>query len=165
MTMMINLPPELEGEYTIRLVNMPTASPGFIICDEDNHYNVYLNSKFTRESNAETAVHELAHAINDDFNNSDPIQTIESRASACRGGVAPPALPPLIRASDLLPKSLPPLGKVAFAEQMTDEVPRSPVSPVHPHHPVPLTPHQTDVLRRCIADLDAFLLFDDPYLY
>lgn len=154
--MMIDLPPELEGEYTVRVIDMPTASPGFVICDEDNHYNVYLNARYTRESNANTALHELTHAINDDFHNADPIQTVESRA-ASHSSHKP--LSPLIRASDL-PKAFPSAagavqGKVAAPTALTDEV-------ASPRSPVPLTPHQTHVLLRCLRDLDA-CFFSDPY--
>lgn len=153
MTMTIDdLPPELEGEYTVRVMDMPTASPGFVICDEENHYNIYLNARYTRESNAHTALHELTHAINDDFNNSDPIQTVESRASACRGAVAPPALPPLLRASDLLRKP----HVAALIKRHVPPVPQTPRSPV------PISPNQFSILMNCIRDLDA-CFFSDPY--
>ena len=148
--MKIDLPPELEGEYTVRVMDMPTSSPGFIICDEGNHYNIYLNARYTRESNAETAVHELIHAINDDFTNAEPIQTVESRASACRGAVAAPALPPLLRARDLLPLQKPsPEGEGGSKSRKRS------------HPSVSLTPRQTAVLLRAINDLDKWM-FSDP---
>ena len=159
--MKIELPPELEGEYTIRVMDLPTSSPGFVICDEDNHYNIYLNARYTRESNAETAAHELAHAINDDFTNADPIQTVESRAASqcfpismgkCPEGAIGRSIPPLLRASDMPRKS-------HVAALIKRHVP--PVPPP-PRSPVPLTPYQSSLLLRCIRDLDA-CFFAYPY--
>ena len=155
----LTIPPELEGEYTVRVIDMPDCSPGFILYDDDDHANIYLNARYNRESNANTADHELAHILNDDFHNTDDIRTVETRAD---GHFVPSKpIPNLIRARDLIPKSLPPLGKVdltknaCIVSSKTDEVHR---------FPRPLSPHQAAVLFRAITDLDA-ILFSDRYDY
>ena len=138
---MKTIPPELEGEYTVRVMDMPVSTPGFVTYDEDDHANIYLNARYSREKNRRTAAHELTHVLHDDIHNADPIQVIESRAD----------LPPLVKASALLP-SLPPLGKVDPAQPETKEVSRP-----------PLTPHQLRAVNTAISTLDRFIFegFDD----
>ena len=82
---------------------------------------------------------------NDDLHNELDIRAVESRHTK--------PLPPLIRASDLLPKSLPPVGKVAQPKAVTEEVP-------HPQAP---SPHQLRVLVAAVAELDKFVFLDNLY--
>ena len=83
---MKTIPPELEGEYTVRVMDMPVSTPGFVTYDEDDHANIYLNARYSREKNRRTAAHELTHVLHDDIHNADPIQVIESRAPVGEGG-------------------------------------------------------------------------------
>lgn len=137
MNQKMTIPPELEGEYTIRVMDMPLTSPGFVMYDDDDHANIYLNAHYNHESNEETADHEMTHIINDDIHNDDDIRTIESRADGITANLK--SIPHLIKASDLLP---PPPSKPKFKP----------------------SPRQLAALRNCISELDTFL-FDDRYEY
>ena len=80
------------------------------------------------------------------------MDTIEARADGT--DIRLRAISHLMRARDLLP-SLPPAGKVAPAQLVTDEVPR-------PSSAAPsLTPRQLAVIRRALAELDNFCLRGD----
>ena len=172
---MTTIPPEFEGEYTVRIVDMPVASPGLVLFDDDDHANVYLNARYNRETNENTADHELIHLLNDDIHNDDDIRTVEARADGLPAPLK--SLPHLIKASDLLPhtKSHPPLGRpqcpenspvdcfqrgragrpfVAPAPLGSDEAPRS---------PAPISPHQAAVLLHAVNDLDDWLFRDTTY--
>lgn len=143
---MTTIPPEFEGEYTVRIVDMPVASPGFVLFDDDDHANVYLNARYNRETNENTADHELIHILNDDIHNSDDIRTVEARADGHTANTTP--LPRLMKARDLLPQSqkLP-----RRSEEVARRVDRA------PRPPVPISPHQAVVLLRAISDLDDWL--------
>ena len=133
---MKTIPHELEGEYTVRVMDMPLASPGFVTFDEDDHANVYLNAHYNHETNLDTCDHELAHVLNDDIHNNDNIRAVETRAD---GSAKLKSIHRLMKASALLP---PPPLKPKYTP----------------------TAHQLNVLRKCISELDAFL-FDDRYEY
>ena len=135
MNQMKQIPPELEGEVTVRVMDMPVSTPGFVTYDEDDHACVYLNARYTREKNRRTADHELTHVINDDIHNADPIRAIESRAD----------LPPLVKARDLLP-------------HVNGEVPRR-----GDRATPPLTPRQLRAVNTALSTLDRFFFegFDD----
>ena len=149
------IPPEFEGEYTIRVMDMPLTSPGFVMYDDDDHANVYLNARYNRETNEGTADHEMIHVINDDIHNDDPIEVIEARADGLPSLLK--SIPHLMRASDLLPPSqslpqaaTPPVhGKVAERGEVGRG--RSPISP-----------HQATVLLRAINNLDVWF-FKEQY--
>ena len=160
----------IPDDCTVRLVDLPVNCGGMVSMSPDGHYSIFLNSRLNHETQFKKLKHEIYHIENDDFHNADPIQTVESRASAnpVAAVINRHSLPPLLRASDLLndlaSKSLPQRpegavqGKVAAPPALTDEV-------ASPRSPVPLTPYQSSLLLRCLRDLDAFLLRDDPYLY
>ena len=162
---MIQIPPELEGEYIIRVMDMPECLNGMVKYDENNLANVYINAKLNAEARQKAAEHELTHVSNDDIHNSDPIEVIESRADG--HATQRHRLPPIFKASDLLrsnTKSLPPVGKVGRPKVGSDEVPGSPAPPSPIPHPAPqLSPHQAAVLLRAISDLDDWLFRDTTY--
>lgn len=149
------IPPEFEGEYTVRIVDMPVASPGLVLFDDDDHANVYLNARYNRETNENTADHEFIHLINDDIHNADDIRTVEARADGLPAPLK--SVPRLMKARDLLhPSKIPhQMEKVAQPQAVTDELPRSPSV---------LSPHQSNVLLRAVNDLDDFL-FHSNYDY
>lgn len=159
---MIQIPPELEGEYIIRVMDMPECLNGMVKYDENDFANIYVNAKLNAEARQKAADHELTHVINDDIHNDDPIEVIESRADA--HATPRHRLPRLFKASDLLKsntKSLPPVGKVGRSNVGSDEVPVSPVPPSPIPHPAhQLSPHQTAVLLRAISNLDDWLFRD-----
>ena len=133
------IPPELEGEYTIRVMDMPLTPPGFVMYDDDDHANVYLNARYNRETNKNTADHEMIHVINDDIHNDDSIEVVEARADGKAAKLK--SIPCLMKARDLMPKPKP--------------------QPV-PKPRVQLSPHQAAVLFRAISNLDS-LFFDTKY--
>lgn len=166
---MIQIPRELEGEYIIRVMDMPECLNGMVKYDENDFANIYINVHLSPEGRRKAADHELTHVINDDIHNTDDIRTIEARAD----GHATPLhrLPPLFKASDLLEsrsKSLPPEadsrthrfphrardGEVGRPKVGSDEVPRS---------QPPIYPRQAAVLLRAISDLDDWLFRDTAY--
>ena len=141
MTRKMKIPPELEGEYTVRIMDMPLTSPGFVTYDDEDHANVYLNARYNRETNENTADHELTHIINDDIHNDDPIELVESRADASTGKRR---LPPLMKARDLLP----PQPHVAATPAPLQS---------RPNPSVPISPRQATVLLRAISELDDWI--------
>jgi hypothetical protein len=149
MTTMIQIPPELEGEYIIRVMDMPECLNGMVKYDENNLANVYINAKLNAEARQKAADHELTHVINDDIHNSDPIEVIESRADA--HATPRHRLPPLFKARDLLQQT-PPL-----AAESTP--PRSQTNSTASQ----LSPRQAAVLLRAISDLDDWLFRDTTY--
>lgn len=161
---MIQIPPELEGEYIIRVMDMPECLNGMVKYDENDFANVYVNAKLNAEERQKAADHELTHVINDDIHNDDPIEVIESRADA--HATPRHRLPPLFKASDLLPPSQ---SLFQAAEPpVQGKVPPKGAEEVVPHNPIPdpasqLSPHQTAVLLRAISDLDDWLFRDTTY--
>jgi len=152
---MKRIPPELEGEYIIRVMDMPEFMNGMVKYDENDFANVYINARLNAEGRRKAADHELTHVINDDIHNSDPIEVIEARADGLPAPLK--SIPRLMKARDLLHPSKihHQMEKVAQPQAVTDEPPRSPFA---------LSPHQSDVLLRAINDLDDFL-FHSNYDY
>lgn len=101
------IPTELEGEYTIRLVDLPVAAHGFVTYDDDDFANIYINARLSHDMQRETAEHEIDHVINDDIHSEADIRTIEHRAdhNARKEGEVS-RLPKLIKASELPNKPL-----------------------------------------------------------
>ena len=97
MSMRKTIPPELEGEYVIRVMDLPVSSKGFVIYDDDDFANVYINARMNNETQHIASDHEIDHMIYDDIHNNDDIRTIEARAD----GKAIPVLPAMRRASEL----------------------------------------------------------------
>lgn len=151
---MIQIPPELEGEYIIRVMDMPECLNGMVKYDENDFANIYVNAKLNAEARQKAADHELTHVINDDIHNSDPIEVIESRADA--HATPRHRLLNLFKASDLLPSAQLPHRSGEVAER--SEVDRAPRSPAPQ-----LSPHQAAVLLRAISDLDDWLFRDTTY--
>lgn len=94
---------ELEGEYAIRLKDMPPHARGIVIYDDDGFANVYINSRLTAAQQRDAADHELDHIAHDDINTDEDIRAVETRASGLKSRLPASILPYLKRASDLLP--------------------------------------------------------------
>lgn len=128
---------EHDGEYTIRVVDMPDGSKGLVLVDSEEHANVYVNAHLSHDEQKKAADHEMTHIINDDIHSDDDIDTIEARAD----GKAEPLkqIPNLMRARDLLPKQ----------------------EPAPPPAPAPeMTPRQRRALMDAMTALDR--MFFDP---
>jgi hypothetical protein len=144
-----------RDEYAVRLLDLPESVGGFVTESPDGFLNIYINARHGWHGQRRSFRHELRHAEEDDLHSDEPLAVIEARADGT--DVRLKAIPHLMRARDLLP-SLPPLGKVAPAQPVTDEVPR-------PSPPPPsLTPRQLAVIRRALAELDEIRL-NDAYTY
>ena len=130
-------------DCTVRLIDMPVSVGGRISECPDGHIDIYINARHSEAGRRRDLEHELDHWRNDDLHNDLDIRAVESRH------VKP--LPPLIRAVDLLSKSLPLQGKVAPAKPVTEEVAA---------HPPALFPHQLRVLATAVSELDRFMLSD-----
>ena len=129
-------------DCTVRLIDMPVSVGGRISECPDGHIDIYINARHSEAGRRRDLAHELEHWRNDDLHNDLDIRAVEGRHAK--------SLPPLIRASDLLSKSLPPVGKVAQPQAVTEEFP----------HPPALFPHQLRVLATAVSELDRFLLSD-----
>lgn len=144
-----------RDEYAVRLLDLPEGVGGFVTESPDGFLNIYINARHGWHGQRRSFRHELRHAEEDDLHSDEPLAVIEARADGT--DVRLKAIPHLMRARDLLP-GLPPLGKVAPAQPVTDEVPR-------PSPPPPsLTPRQLAVIRRALAELDEIRL-NDAYTY
>jgi len=143
----------MPDDAIVRLIDLPHGIGGAVMEDEDGFVSIYVNARHGHYAQLDDLDHEITHVENNDLHNDDPIEVIEARADGLPSPLK--SIPHLMRASDLLPpsQSLPPLGKVAAPQALTDEVPRS---------PVPISPHQATVLLRAISDLDAWL-FKEQY--
>lgn len=142
-----------RDEYAVRLLDLPTSVGGFIRESPDGFTNIYINARHGQGRQRKSFDHELRHAEHDDLHSTEPLDVIEARAD----GVDPrlKAIPKLLRARDLLPKILPPMGKVARSQAVTDEAPA----------PRPLTPYQARVLANCITELDRCFFNAPTYDY
>ena len=135
----MKIPPELDGEYIIRVIDMPLCTKGCIIYDDDGFANIYLNAHYTRETNEDSADHEIFHLLEDDINNADDIRTVEARADA---RIAKPLrVPHLLKARDLLP----PKPKPVYTPKKTE-----------------IRPYQRRVLFDAISALDRLIFEDIP---
>lgn len=63
----------MDFPYTVRGVTVPHS---------DGTYNVYINAKYSVETQNRILQHELRHIQNLDFDNFDDIRIIEQRANA-----------------------------------------------------------------------------------
>ena len=143
----------IPDDCTVRMVDLPVDCGGMVSLSTDGHFNIYLNARLDCATQRKKFLHELRHILNDDFNNSDDIYTVESRADA---NVAQCRLPRLFKASDLLTSAQFPHRSGEVAER--SEVDRAPRSQAPQ-----LSPHQAAVLLRAISDLDDWLFRDTTY--
>ena len=55
-------------DYFVRLIDLPTKIKGFV-AEADGFANIYINSRFDRETNIATLRHELEHLERGDLYN------------------------------------------------------------------------------------------------
>lgn len=72
---------EIEGEYIIRVMDLPICSKGFVVYDDNDFANVYINARYSHSTQTKAIKHEIDHIIHDDIHNQDDIRTIEARAN------------------------------------------------------------------------------------
>lgn len=98
---MKKIPIELLGEYTVRVMDLPAGARGFVVYDDEDHANIYINARLSYDGQLDAADHEFAHVINDDIHSQEDIRTVEARAEGRSRRLD--AIPHLMRAVDLLP--------------------------------------------------------------
>ena len=65
-------------EYKIRFLDMPHTVKGFTIKDDNEFYNIYINSHLCHEAQHKAIKHELAHIQRQDFESYESIKRIEN---------------------------------------------------------------------------------------
>lgn len=70
----------LEGEYAVRVVNLPGDVLGCVKLTRDGSGfpNIYINDQLAPEAKRKAFDHEIRHLENDDFYNDRTIQEVES---------------------------------------------------------------------------------------
>lgn len=58
-------------DYWVRYVPLPYSIHGMTVQDEDGFYNVYINSRQSREVQRKAYYHELEHIRQKDFDKTD----------------------------------------------------------------------------------------------
>ena len=67
----------IDGEYAVRLLNLPGDVSGVVRLSEDGFANIYINDQLSPQAKRKAFDHEARHIDNDDFYNEKPIQEIE----------------------------------------------------------------------------------------
>ena len=63
----------------VRLMQLPYHVNAFTMMDENDDYNIYINTRLTAEKRDKAYMHELRHIKRKDFHNFLPIQEAENR--------------------------------------------------------------------------------------
>ena len=64
-------------DIIVRLIDMPTTVRGFTARDNNEDYNIYLNSKLAKEILYRTYEHEKKHILREDFDSEESVYKIE----------------------------------------------------------------------------------------
>ena len=67
----------IDGEYAVRMVNLPGDIHGAVRISEDGFANIYINDFLSPKAKRKAFDHEEKHIDNNDFYNNKPIQEIE----------------------------------------------------------------------------------------
>lgn len=67
-----------NGDYIVRLVDLPGTIYGCTRLGADGFANIYINAKLSPEARKKAFQHEIRHIERDDFYNNKPIQEIEA---------------------------------------------------------------------------------------
>ena len=70
----------MYDDCIVRLLDLPCSVKAVTALDEDGCFNIYLNSKLSREEQQKAIKHELVHVRKDDFCNDTDIHTCEEAA-------------------------------------------------------------------------------------
>ena len=66
-----------DGEFIVRMVNLPGDIHGAVRLSEDGFANIYINDQLSPQARKRAYNHEKKHIQNDDFYNDRPINEIE----------------------------------------------------------------------------------------
>lgn len=67
----------IDGEFVVRLVNLPGDIGGAVRLSDDGFANIYINDQMSPNARRKAFDHEMRHIENNDFYNDKPIQEIE----------------------------------------------------------------------------------------
>ena len=67
----------IDGEYAVRMVNLPGDIHGAVRLSDDGFANIYINDALSPQAKRKAFAHEKKHIDNGDFYNGKPIQDIE----------------------------------------------------------------------------------------
>lgn len=138
-----------RDDYAVRLLDMPASVGGFIRESPDGFLNIYINARHSREGQRRSCRHELRHAEHDDLHSTEPLEVIEARADGVDSRLK--AIPHLLRARDLPPRSQKLPHRSGEVARRADRA--------------PLSPCQARVLANCITELDRWLFSGVTYDY
>lgn len=68
------------NEIFVRMINLPSAVKGVTVIDDNDDYNIYINSKLSADERQKVLDHEKRHIENGDFSSFEDIEVIEKRA-------------------------------------------------------------------------------------
>ena len=66
-----------DGEFIVRMVNLPGSIHGAVRLSEDGFANIYINDQLAPDARRRAFDHEAAHLKNGDFYNETPVEEIE----------------------------------------------------------------------------------------
>ena len=66
-----------DGEFIVRMVNLPGDIHGAVRLSEDGFANIYINDQLSPMAKMKAFRHETRHIENDDFYNDEPVSKIE----------------------------------------------------------------------------------------
>lgn len=67
----------IDGEYAVRMVNLPGSIHGAVRLSEDGFANIYINDQLSPMARRRAFDHERRHIDNGDFYNDLPIWEVE----------------------------------------------------------------------------------------
>lgn len=67
----------IDGEYVVRMINLPGSIHGAVRLSPDGFANIYINDQLAPEARRKAFDHEAKHVDNNDFYNEKPITEIE----------------------------------------------------------------------------------------
>lgn len=68
----------IDGEYIVRMVNLPGDIGGAVRLSEDGFVNIYINDNLAPMAKLNAYLHERQHIKNNDFYNGKSIEEIET---------------------------------------------------------------------------------------
>lgn len=67
-----------DGDYCVRMIDLPGSIGGATRLSDVDYANVYINDQMSLEGRRRAFLHEIRHIERDDFYNGRPIQEIEA---------------------------------------------------------------------------------------
>ena len=68
----------IDGEYIVRMVNLPGSINGAVRLSDDGFANIYINDQLSPMARRRAFDHERRHIENNDFYNDKSIREVES---------------------------------------------------------------------------------------